>query len=226
MNWKNRLTNYNFWISIVSAVLLILQAFKFEFDIVNINEIATAVLGLLVVIGIISDPTKSSSKQSNTAIKESEQIPSVKENETDGVFNKDDFKVLIDTISADLKSKLSLDEKNTETVEIEEEKSEETQENEINDEKTEINEFVQDVKDEVIEITSQKEIEVEVATLVENNAVLEKVIKDDNTIETENKIEAIEENFQEDINKLEIEHIEENKTLEEEKIQCYNIVNN
>ena len=48
MKWKNRLTNYNFWISIVSAVLLILQAFKFEFDIAYINEIATAVLGLLV----------------------------------------------------------------------------------------------------------------------------------------------------------------------------------
>ena len=58
MKWKNRLTNYNFWISIVSAVLLILQAFNFEFDIAYISEIATAVLGLLVVIGIISDPTR------------------------------------------------------------------------------------------------------------------------------------------------------------------------
>lgn len=65
MKWKNRLTNYNFWISIVSAVLLILQAFDFEYDIAYVNEIATAVLGLLVVIGIINDPTKSSS--SNTA---------------------------------------------------------------------------------------------------------------------------------------------------------------
>lgn len=62
MNWKNRLTNYNFWISIVSAVLLILQAFNIEFDVNYINEIITAVLGLLVVIGIINDPTKSSSK--------------------------------------------------------------------------------------------------------------------------------------------------------------------
>ena len=58
MNWKNRLTNYNFWISIVSAVLLIFQAFHLEFDIAYINEIVTAVLGLLVVVGIISDPTK------------------------------------------------------------------------------------------------------------------------------------------------------------------------
>ncbi len=58
MNWKKRLTNYNFWISIVSAVLLILQAFDISFDIAYINEIVTAVLGLLVVIGIINDPTK------------------------------------------------------------------------------------------------------------------------------------------------------------------------
>ncbi len=65
MNWKNRLTNYNFWISIVSAVLLILQAFDISFDIAYINEIVTAVLGLLVVIGIINDPTKSSKNESN-----------------------------------------------------------------------------------------------------------------------------------------------------------------
>ena len=60
MNWKNRLTNYNFWISLVSAVLLIMQAFNFEFDIANLSEIATALLGLLVVVGIISNPTKPS----------------------------------------------------------------------------------------------------------------------------------------------------------------------
>lgn len=64
---KNRLTNYNFWISIVSAVLLILQAFDIQFDIAYINEIVTAVLGLLVVIGIISDPTKSSTKTNSSA---------------------------------------------------------------------------------------------------------------------------------------------------------------
>ncbi len=58
MKWKNRFTNYNFWISIVSAVLLIFQAFNIKFDLDCISEIVTAVLGLLVVIGIISDPTK------------------------------------------------------------------------------------------------------------------------------------------------------------------------
>lgn len=79
MNWKNRLTNYNFWISIVSAVLLILQAFEFHFDIMYINEIATAVLGLLVVIGIINDPTKSvQKKEENTSNSEKEQAVNLK----------------------------------------------------------------------------------------------------------------------------------------------------
>lgn len=65
MKWKNRLTNYNFWISIVSATLLILQAFNIKLDIANINEIVTALLGLLVVIGIINDPTKSGKETEN-----------------------------------------------------------------------------------------------------------------------------------------------------------------
>ena len=71
MSWKNRLKNYNFWISIFSAVLLILQALKIEFDIAYVNEIFTAVLGLLVVIGIISDPTRTSvkSNESSSAVK-------------------------------------------------------------------------------------------------------------------------------------------------------------
>lgn len=73
MNWKNRLTNYNFWISIISAVLLILQALKIEFDIAYINEIATAVLGLLVVIGIISDPTRYTVKDSSNLTKPEKQ---------------------------------------------------------------------------------------------------------------------------------------------------------
>ena len=67
MKWKNRITNYNFWISIVSATLLILQAFNIKLDISNINEIVTALLGLLVVIGIINDPTKSAKDTENDA---------------------------------------------------------------------------------------------------------------------------------------------------------------
>ena len=128
MNWKNRLTNYNFWISIFSAVLLILQALKIEFDIAYINEIFTAVLGLLVVIGIISDPTRASVKQSdlnlnaNTKIetkmeeikqekieeKEEEKVPTIEKNETDNLTCEIDFQTILNKISTDLTEKVAI----------------------------------------------------------------------------------------------------------------------
>jgi len=126
MNWKNRLTNYNFWISIFSAVLLILQALKIEFDIAYVNEIFTAVLGLLVVIGIISDPTKTMVKSNDTkkqsteqenknketskdAIKDSAEektLPITEKNETDNVGAKNDFQIILNKISNDLDEKI------------------------------------------------------------------------------------------------------------------------
>lgn len=141
MNWKNRLTNYNFWVSMVSAVLLIFQAFNLKFDIIYINEIATAVLGLLVVIGIVSDPTRTTVKATTTETKKEvkaeikqvektdekpvegnnvevkeEAIPVEIKNENNTIFNQDDFKVLIEKISADLQS-LTAQKSNVENVE-------------------------------------------------------------------------------------------------------------
>ena len=137
MNWKNRLTNYNFWISIFSAALLILQALKIEFDIAYVNEIFTAVLGLLVVIGIISDPTRTSLKSTentNTQEKiketkatketqqleaksEEEKLPFNKENEADNVDIKNDIQTILATISKDLVAKMKeIQQFNLETV--------------------------------------------------------------------------------------------------------------
>lgn len=118
MRWKNRLTNYNFWISIVSAVLLIFQAFDFHFDVAYINEIATAVLGLLVVIGIINDPTKTTVEkvevktepkeekvETKEEIKPEEIVPIDNTNEVDNVNSKDDFETVIATISNNLEQR-------------------------------------------------------------------------------------------------------------------------
>lgn len=128
MKWKNRLTNYNFWISIVSATLLILQAFNIKMDIANINEIVTALLGLLVVIGIINDPTKSSkdaeskAKTSTKSVQDEEQSVKQIENELNQGLNdldmpsdqqnantfdvvENDLQVLIEKISKDLANK-------------------------------------------------------------------------------------------------------------------------
>ena len=126
MKWKNRLTNYNFWISIVSAVLLILQAFNFEFDIAYISEIATAVLGLLVVIGIISDPTRTYTpsetnkqpvEENSTSDEKEVQTPeeAIKEeqaesstttanvkNENDFICSESNFQTVIEFISKEI----------------------------------------------------------------------------------------------------------------------------
>ena len=126
MNWKNRLRNYNFWISMFSAVLLILQALKLEFDIAYVNEIFTAVLGLLVVIGIISDPTRMTVKsneiinrevtvkketestneiEANSEIKEN-VLPIEKENEVDCVVNQIGVQTILEKITTSLDEKM------------------------------------------------------------------------------------------------------------------------
>lgn len=128
MNWKNRLRNYNFWISIFSAVLLILQALKLEFDIAYINEIFTAVLGLLVVIGIISDPTRTTVKANDATTqsvnqkvenvkpeqveKQENTLPNVEADEVNSIDIENDFQTIMNKISTDLEEKMKfLDEK-------------------------------------------------------------------------------------------------------------------
>ena len=111
MNWKNRLTNYNFWISIVSAVLLILQAFEFHFDIMYINEIATAVLGLLVVIGIINDPTKTSTKKENKKeVSSLSPTQNVEEKETE--IKQESVNQIADESVEDAKKEQEIEEQN------------------------------------------------------------------------------------------------------------------
>lgn len=53
---KERLKNYGFWISLVSGIIMVLQAFGLRIDAPYVNEIITAVLGVLVVLGIINNP--------------------------------------------------------------------------------------------------------------------------------------------------------------------------
>ena len=100
-----------------------MQALKIEFDIAYVNEIFTAVLGLLVVIGIISDPTKTLTKNSETAsnqtenkieteakvIKETKEVielPIDEKNETDHVDLKDDLQNVLTTITKSLEERL------------------------------------------------------------------------------------------------------------------------
>ena len=127
MNWKNRLKNYNFWISLFSAVLLILQALKIEFDIAYINKIFTAVLGLLVVVGIISDPTRTLTKnneenskstvknsslgvvaqKNEEKVEEEKPLPIVQEGEVDKLFGKNDIENAVLKLTEKLNEKIN-----------------------------------------------------------------------------------------------------------------------
>ena len=174
MNWKNRLTNYNFWISIFSAVLLILQALKIEFDIAYVNEIFTAVLGLLVVIGIISDPTRTMVKSTDNTkqnlnsqkneiivkekvedakiVNEKEEVietvlPIEEEDEIDNVNHENDIQIILTKISTDI------DEKMKELVKFNQETL-----NKLNQKQNEVNRVVEETA------TTSNEIETIVAS--------------------------------------------------------------
>lgn len=52
---KEKLRSKSFWLSLVGALLVLLQALGFTLDVPAINEIVSAGLALLVVLGIISN---------------------------------------------------------------------------------------------------------------------------------------------------------------------------
>ncbi len=55
MNLKEKCKNKGFWISLVAAVVMVLQACGLKIDVPVVNEIVSAVMGVLVVLGIVSD---------------------------------------------------------------------------------------------------------------------------------------------------------------------------
>jgi uncharacterized membrane protein len=59
MDLKKRLNNYGLWVAILSLVPVVAQAFGVKVLPENFKEISAAVLGILVLLGVISDPTTS-----------------------------------------------------------------------------------------------------------------------------------------------------------------------
>ena len=65
INWKVRLKNKQFWLSVIPAVALVVQAvaalFGYTIDLTTIvgkvQAVVNAVFGLLVILGIVVDPT-------------------------------------------------------------------------------------------------------------------------------------------------------------------------
>ena len=63
---KDKMKTYNFWISLVSAVLLVARLiaskFNIEIDSSLVMDVTTGLCGIFVVLGIISAPQKTVTK--------------------------------------------------------------------------------------------------------------------------------------------------------------------
>lgn len=67
---KEKFRNYGLWISLISAVLMILQSMGLKFDLPYINEVITSILGVLVALGIISNPSDGTGYSDNGSVVE------------------------------------------------------------------------------------------------------------------------------------------------------------
>lgn len=76
INWKVRIQNKAFWLSAIPAVLLLIQTvaavFGFSLDLGDIGNkliaVVNAVFGLLVVLGVVTDPTTAGISDSTRAM--------------------------------------------------------------------------------------------------------------------------------------------------------------
>lgn len=76
INWKIRAKNKNFWISIIPAILLLIQAiaqvFGFTIDLGklgnNLLDVVNAAFVVLSLLGIVTDPTTQGMSDSTQAL--------------------------------------------------------------------------------------------------------------------------------------------------------------
>lgn len=76
INWKVRLKNKTFWLAIVPALLLVVQTvaslFGYAWDFVVLNQqiaaIINAVFAVLVILGVVTDPTTAGVTDSDRAM--------------------------------------------------------------------------------------------------------------------------------------------------------------
>lgn len=65
INWKVRMKNKNFWVALIPAILLLIQAiasvFGFTIDFTDLSgkllAVVNAVFTVLAIVGIVTDPT-------------------------------------------------------------------------------------------------------------------------------------------------------------------------
>lgn len=76
MNWKVRISNINFWLTIVPAILLGVQIvasiFGFTLDITTLQDKIIALIDviftILMIMGVVNDPTTVGFSDSNRAM--------------------------------------------------------------------------------------------------------------------------------------------------------------
>lgn len=76
INWKVRIKNKNFWLAIIPAVLLLIQAvaavFGYQIDLGDLGNkllvVVNAVFVVLSILGIVTDPTTQGISDSTLAL--------------------------------------------------------------------------------------------------------------------------------------------------------------
>lgn len=96
-NIKEKLKSYEFWVSVASAVMVLLQTISIRVDIPYINEVTMAFLSLLTVVGILKkNPSKQNVEVSTESgdISDTQKIDSTLEDrEEKDESSKDDTNV-------------------------------------------------------------------------------------------------------------------------------------
>lgn len=76
INWKVRATNRTFWLALVPAFLLLIQAvaqvFNISLDFTNLNKdllnVVNALFVVLTILGVVTDPTTKGISDSTQAL--------------------------------------------------------------------------------------------------------------------------------------------------------------
>lgn len=76
INWIVRIRNKNFWLAVIPAVLLLVQTvaavFGYTLDLGELGNrliaVVNAVFGVLVILGVVADPTTAGMKDSRQAM--------------------------------------------------------------------------------------------------------------------------------------------------------------
>lgn len=76
INWTVRIKNKNFWLSLIPAILLLIQTvlvpfgYKWDFGVLGqqLTAIINALFAVLSILGVVADPTTSGVSDSNLAM--------------------------------------------------------------------------------------------------------------------------------------------------------------